>query len=198
MAEWLRADMDARSRAPRDYAVLVRQKSDDAEADLANAFANRGLRLRNESHSLGETTLQDLLADEFARMAVTLLRLGAVRRAPAAWEAASSAILALRAVAPDDELAGSRTEATLTAPSKPCASRWRELAPRPPAPSHSRTGCSTSWIWGRFAEPMSNMQPATSSTSWPTHSAITSRTPRRVRRARRLDQTPSPARVERG
>jgi superfamily I DNA/RNA helicase len=113
LAEWLGADMAARGRAPRDYALLVKQKSDDVEADLAHAFAQRGLRMRNESHALGKTTLQDLLADDFSRVALALLRLGAVRRAPSSWQTASSAVLALRAVAPDDEIGATRVEAQL-------------------------------------------------------------------------------------
>lgn len=114
LAAWLRADMDARGRTPRDYAILVKQKSDEVEADLEEAVQGQGLRLRNESHALGKTTLQDLLADEFARIAVAILRLGSVQRAPRSWQAAVSAILELRAVAPDDELAEARVEAAFT------------------------------------------------------------------------------------
>ena len=114
LAAWLRADMDARGRTPRDYAILVKQKSDEVEADLDEAFQNLGLRLRNESHALGKTTLQDLLADEFVRIAVAIFRLGAVQRAPHAWQAATSAILELRGVAPDDELGAAQDEAAFT------------------------------------------------------------------------------------
>jgi superfamily I DNA/RNA helicase len=114
LAAWLRADMDARGRTPRDYAILVKQKSDEVEADLEGAFQTQGLRLRNESHALGKTTLQDLLADEFVRIAIAIFRLGAVQRAPHAWQSATRAILELRAVAPDDELAEARVEATFT------------------------------------------------------------------------------------
>jgi len=114
LAEWLKRDMDARNLAPRDYAILVRQKADDYEADLAPALAVRGLALRNESHALGKTTLQDLLADEFARIAAAVLRLGVVRRAPAAWQRATEAVLALRATGPDDEVGEARAEAALS------------------------------------------------------------------------------------
>ncbi len=115
LAAWLRADMDARGRTPREYAILVKQKSDEVEADLEDAFQAQGLRLRNESHALGKTTLQDLLADDFVRIAVTIFRLGAVQRAPHAWQAATHAILELRAVAPDDELAEATVESAFTA-----------------------------------------------------------------------------------
>ncbi|MES6350832.1 hypothetical protein U6U03_12040, partial [Cutibacterium acnes] len=114
LTRWLAEDMARRGRSPRDYALLVRQKSDDYEAELSAPLAQAGLRLRNESHALGRTTLQDLLADELARIAIALLRLGALRRAPDAWRLASNALQSLRAVDPDDELACHRVEAELT------------------------------------------------------------------------------------
>lgn len=114
LARWLANDMAARSRTPRDYAILVKQKSDDFEAELTRPLAQEGLRLRNESHALGRTTLQDLLSDEFARVAIALLRLGATRRAPDAWRLCSATLLAIRAGASTDDLAEARTEAELT------------------------------------------------------------------------------------
>lgn len=115
LAQWLAHDLAARGRAPRDYAILVRQKSDNYEADLAGAFANEGLRLRNESHALGRTTLQDLLTDAFAKIAIALLRLGATRRAANTWQLASAALLNIRAVASDDDLGKAKTEKQLAA-----------------------------------------------------------------------------------
>ncbi len=115
LAQWLRADMEGRGRRPRDYAILVKQKADDFERDLAPALAQQGLRLRNESHDLGRTTLQDLLSDEFARIAVAVLRLGASRRAPDAWQLAAAALRDLRGISPEDEVGEARVEAELTA-----------------------------------------------------------------------------------
>lgn len=115
LARWLKHDMTARHRAPRDYAILVKQRSDDFEADLSPAFADEGLRLRNESHVLGRTTLQDLLSDEFARIAIALLRLGSARKVPASWQLGSAALLAIRAIVPGDVVSESRVEAELTA-----------------------------------------------------------------------------------
>lgn len=114
LAQWLTNDMAARGRAPRDYAILVKQKSDDFEADLAGAFAQEGLRLRNESHALGRTTLQDLLTDTFAKIATALLRLGSTRRAADAWQLVSAALLEIRAIVTDDDLGEARTEQQLT------------------------------------------------------------------------------------
>ncbi len=115
LARWLSEDMARRGRSPRDYALLVRQKADEYEAELAAALAAVGLRIRNESHALGRTTLQDLLADELGRIAIALLRLGATRRAPDAWRIASAAVEAVRAVDPDDEVACYKVDADLTA-----------------------------------------------------------------------------------
>jgi superfamily I DNA/RNA helicase len=114
LANWLANDMATRGRAPRDYAILVKQKSDDFEADLAEPLARKDLRLRNESHALGHTTLQDLLSDQFARIAIALLRLGATRRAPEAWQLCSAALLEIRAITSGDDVAEARTEADLT------------------------------------------------------------------------------------
>ncbi|WP_316173065.1 ATP-dependent helicase [Bradyrhizobium sp. SZCCHNRI2049] len=112
LAQWLANDMATRGRAPRDYAILVKQKSDDFEADLAGAFARQGLRLRNESHTLGRTTLQDLLTDTFAKIAIALLRLGSTRRAASAWQLATAALLEIHAT--DDDLGEARVEEKLT------------------------------------------------------------------------------------
>jgi superfamily I DNA/RNA helicase len=114
LTRWLADDMARRGRSPRDYALLVRQKADAYEAELAEPLAQGGLRLRNESHALGRTTLQDLLADELCRIAIALLRLGAQRRSPDAWRLASATVQSLRGTDPDDELACHRAETELT------------------------------------------------------------------------------------
>lgn len=115
LAHWLAQDMERRNHAPSDYGLLVRQKADEYEADLAAPLAGVGLRIRNESHALGRTTLQDLLVDELCRIAVALLRLGTTRRAPNAWRVVSSSIEALRAADPQDEIACHNADAELTA-----------------------------------------------------------------------------------
>lgn len=55
--------MAQRGKQPRDYALLVRQTANVFEGELGEAFATAGLSLRNESRSLGRTTVQDLLVD---------------------------------------------------------------------------------------------------------------------------------------
>ncbi len=115
LAGWLAQDMATRGTRPRDYALLVRQTADWFEEQLAPAFAAVNLRMRNESRALGRTTLQDLLVDAYAEIAHAVLRLGAVRRAPGAWQVASNAVLRLRGADPDDELACRRAEEGLSA-----------------------------------------------------------------------------------
>lgn len=115
LAKWLANDMANRSRGPRDYALLVKQKSDDYEHEFAGAFAAQGLRIRNESHILGKSSLQDLLSDDLSRLAIAIFRLGATRRAPAAWQLASASVLTLRATGQDDDVGAAKVEADLTA-----------------------------------------------------------------------------------
>jgi superfamily I DNA/RNA helicase len=114
LAQWLRADMDARGRKPRDYVLLVKQKAEDFENELAARLHAFGQKLRNESQKVGRTTLQDLLSDRAARLAAGLLRLGAQMRAPAAWQLCLDALRDLRAVTDGDELAGARCEKELS------------------------------------------------------------------------------------
>lgn len=115
LAQWIADDIATRGRAPRDYALLVKQKSDDYDHELAAAFAANGLRIRNESHTLGKTSLQDLLSDYLSRLAIAIFRLSATRRAPAAWQLASSSVLALRATGQDDVVRAAKVEAELSA-----------------------------------------------------------------------------------
>lgn len=115
LARWLAQDMAARGTQPRNYAILVRQTADRFEEQLEPALAATGLRLRNESRAIGSTTLQDLLVDAYAEIALALLRLGATRRAPAAWQVASASVLRLRDADPDDDLSCLRAEEALTA-----------------------------------------------------------------------------------
>ena len=115
IANWLAADMAARNTSARDYALLVRQTADRFEAQLEGPLAGVGLRVRNESHVLGRTTLQDLLVEEFTAIGVALLRLGATRREPKAWQTASTAVQRLRTADPEDEVACVRAEEGLMA-----------------------------------------------------------------------------------
>ena len=114
IAAWLKDDMAARGKAPRDYALLVRQKADDYGAQLRHAFDERGLRIRNESHTLGRMTLQDLLSEDFTSLALSLLKLAVQRRAPQSWAAINQALPNLRAFDPEDDISQTNAQDKLT------------------------------------------------------------------------------------
>jgi superfamily I DNA/RNA helicase len=114
IAAWIAADMAARGTRPRDYALLVRQRPEDIEAELSSSFAAVGLRVRNEGRRLGQITLQDLLTDEIAQIALSLLKLGVCRRDPKAWQLVSGAVETLAAADADNERARVEAEAQLT------------------------------------------------------------------------------------
>ncbi|MFK4851683.1 UvrD-helicase domain-containing protein [Microbacterium sp. ZW T6_19] len=88
IAAWIAADVDASGRLPSDYALLVRQKVGDFHGELRDAFERHGLRVRNDDAEVGDSKvrLQELLADQVARLLISLVRLaGAVGGEPAAW-----------------------------------------------------------------------------------------------------------------
>jgi len=114
IATWLAADIAGRGTKPRDYAILVRQRADQFEEQFAPPLSSLGLSIRNESRTLGRMTLQDLLVDTYTGVAIALLRLGASRQAPEAWQIASDAVQQLRDADPDDDRACARAEDGLT------------------------------------------------------------------------------------
>ncbi len=175
LAQWIANDMATRGRAPRDYALLVKQKSDDYEHELAGAFAIHDLRIRNESHTLGKTSLQDLLSDDLSRLAIAIFRDWARHAAhrphgswsrPLSWRCALSAQTMTRALP--------RSRRTSPHSSRPCAPIWRPPSRRSKAPSTSPLGFLTIWISMRSPEPMPNMELATSSRSSLKHFASNS------------------------
>ena len=130
IAGWLQQDMAVRGKQPRNYALLVRQRADLIEEQLLPAFDWQGIQLRNESRTLGRTTLQDLLANESTRLAAALLRLGAHPRFPEAWDHIADAFLRLRAVDTDDDEASQGAQDELAAFVRTLRSDLRE----PPDP----------------------------------------------------------------
>ncbi|MCX6462689.1 MAG: ATP-dependent helicase [Pseudonocardiales bacterium] len=90
IATWISDDMNERGTAPGDYALLVRQKSEQAEAEISDAFAEAGLQVRNDSKDVVEgVPLQDLLASPITGVVLPLLRLMAGARDPDAWTTVS-------------------------------------------------------------------------------------------------------------
>jgi superfamily I DNA/RNA helicase len=113
VAAWLKEDMQLSTLQPRDYALLVRQKAEDYEAELAPALVSRGLRLRNESRKVGNVQIQDLLAEELTECVLPFLRLGCRRRSPADWAAAVETLAVLRGVMAGDERGGEHIQEEL-------------------------------------------------------------------------------------
>lgn len=104
LAQWIAEDMATRHKQPRDYALLVRQRPDQFAEELQPRFAAVGLRLRNESRTIGRTNAQDLMVDEAASVALAALRLATGQRSATAWLTLSSAVYAIRGADEEDEL----------------------------------------------------------------------------------------------
>jgi superfamily I DNA/RNA helicase len=115
LALWISKDIASRGLKSRDYAIIVRQTADKFEGDLSPAFTAKGLSLRNEAKSIGRLSLQDLLAEPIAVIAISIMRLCAVRRSPEAWSTVSDAMPRIRNVDPQNDVGLQRTEADLLA-----------------------------------------------------------------------------------
>lgn len=104
IAAWIRDDVAERGTVPGDYALLVRQKSEQAEGEISDAFAEVGLRVRNDSKDVVPgVPLQDLLASPLTGIVLPLLRLMAGARDPGAWTAVNEHLTWLREVDDDVE-----------------------------------------------------------------------------------------------
>lgn len=134
LAQWIKNDMQGRSLNPRSYSILVRQKPEDYVQPLSYYLAQHGLSLRNESVKIGQTTLQDLLAEELTVLFSTLLRLGLGRRNAQAWNQLSSDIQILRNTNQEDEKALRQVERQLTE----FISTLRMLMQQPLTPENGR------------------------------------------------------------
>lgn len=134
LAKWIANDMQSRSLNPRSYSILVRQKPEDYEQQLSFYLAQHGLSLRNESMKIGETTLQDLLAEELTILFSTLLRLGLGQRDAQAWNQLSTDMQILRNTNREDEKAQRQVENQLTK----YISKLRMLMQQPFTPENAR------------------------------------------------------------
>jgi superfamily I DNA/RNA helicase len=135
IAAWIRDDIAERGTAPGDYALLVRQKSDEAEEAISDAFAEVGLRVRNDSKDVVPgVPLQDLLASPLTGVVLPLLRLMAGARDPGAWAAVTEHLAWLREA---DDGAGRRQ---ISEDLGRHVDQWRKkVASRPPDEPHARS-----------------------------------------------------------
>ncbi|HEX6901317.1 MAG TPA: ATP-dependent helicase [Thermoanaerobaculia bacterium] len=75
LANFVADDIEANeNRCPDDFALLVRVRADQAETQLRNAFAGRGLLLRNEARLVNGIAIQDLLSEELTSLFLNLIR----------------------------------------------------------------------------------------------------------------------------
>lgn len=86
IAAWIAADIERSGRLPEAYALIARQRVADLEPELAQALTVQGLKFRNDDAQIGHLRLQDLLKDDFVRLLMSLVRLGASRGGqPQTW-----------------------------------------------------------------------------------------------------------------
>ena len=64
---------------PRDFAILVKQKSSQYTSELSPTFYESGVRLRDESE------IQEYLAERLVSVIISFLRLGSQERAGKHW-----------------------------------------------------------------------------------------------------------------
>lgn len=101
IAAWIAADIEQFGRLPADYAMIARQRVADLEPQLAQALVAQGLKVRNDDAQVGALRLQDLLKDDFARLLIGLIRLGATRGGqPQTWR---EIVAALNRIIPHDQ-----------------------------------------------------------------------------------------------
>lgn len=103
LAHWVEREVQAGHVEAHDVAILVRMRADQVEGELSQAFANRGLRLRNVARNVGDIAIQDLLGEDMTQILLRLIRLGASGRSPESWNASLLDLQHLEAVDHGDE-----------------------------------------------------------------------------------------------
>lgn len=84
-------------KQPRDFCILVRQRTSEMIATLQEILACRDIKLRDES------ILQDLLAEPITKFIVAVLRLATRRRDPVAWEVLTSELADMQGLDDNDD-----------------------------------------------------------------------------------------------
>lgn len=108
IAEWVAREVAEQTLAPDDFAILVRMYADRMEEELAPCFQAQGLALRNVARNVGNTPIQDTLAEDLTDAVLPLFRLAAHERSPANWARAYDTQRDLRGVIDDDDDAEQR------------------------------------------------------------------------------------------
>ena len=93
VAAWIAADIEGSGRSPSQYALIARQRVADLEPELAAAFAEQGLSVRNDDATVGVLKLGDILKDDLVELLIGLVRLGASRGGqPEAWRSVTATL----------------------------------------------------------------------------------------------------------
>jgi hypothetical protein len=108
VAAFVAAEMVRHGLQPREFVLLVRQHAADYMELLGTAFAERGMRLRNEAAEIGPVRLQELLAEELSEIVVRVLRLVGSDRAGRSWTECVQSVGALRGISTDSPDSSSR------------------------------------------------------------------------------------------
>ncbi|MEK7832447.1 MAG: 3'-5' exonuclease, partial [Acidobacteriota bacterium] len=82
---------------PRDFCILVRQKTPDMIRILQDILKKRGIKLRDESN------LQDLLTEPVVEFLLAILRLSTRQRDAEAWETLTNKVALLYGLDTDDD-----------------------------------------------------------------------------------------------
>ncbi|KZC22049.1 AAA family ATPase [Rhodanobacter thiooxydans] len=115
LAAFVATEMKTHTLGPRDFVLLARQKANEYAAVLEPAFVGAGIPLRNEAGMAGSIMLQDLLVEAASELTVAVLRLAMTARAGRHWTECQEALITLRGVALDDEIAQAKLARELDA-----------------------------------------------------------------------------------
>lgn len=94
-------------KKPRDFCILVRQRTGEMIAPLKIALAEKGIKLRDESQ------LQDLLTEPVTKFLLAILRLATRLRDPEAWETLIREVALLKGLDENDDSSNIELEAKL-------------------------------------------------------------------------------------
>lgn len=114
VAAWIAADLEDGERQPAQYALIARQKVVDLEPAFAEAFAAKGLSVRNDDAAVGKLKLGDVLKDDLVELLIGLVRLAAARGGqPEVWQSVTGSLTRTRRYNSPREI-GSRLDDELT------------------------------------------------------------------------------------
>ena len=96
LATFIGSAISESALTPRDFAILVKQKSSEYASELAPTFYESDVRLRDESE------IQEYLAERLVSVIISFLRLGPQERAGKHWVECNHILLKLKGHDPDN------------------------------------------------------------------------------------------------